>query len=222
MEYAMRRLPAFALMLPFALVPLLASASNYDKINGSVHVDAGQHAGDIRTVNGSVGIDANAIVQDARTVNGSVELGEKAQADDIRTANGSIRLGPQSRVNGTVKTANGRILLDKNASVAGHVSNVNGHIELIDAYVGNGLETTNGGIDVGAGSRIKGGILFNRPNGNYTDDRLPHVVIGPHAIVEGTLEFQRPVVLDVSDSAQIGPVKGATPVKFSGNEPPTD
>jgi len=44
-------------------------------------------------------------------------------------------------------------------------------------------------------------------------------VIGPHAVVQGTLEFRRDVVLQVSDSAQIGPVKGATPVKFSGQQP---
>jgi hypothetical protein len=44
-------------------------------------------------------------------------------------------------------------------------------------------------------------------------------VIGPHAVVQGTLEFRREVVLEVSDSAQIGTVKGATPVKFSGERP---
>ena len=45
------------------------------------------------------------------------------------------------------------------------------------------------------------------------------VVIGPHAVVQGTLEFRREVELKVSDSAQIGPVKGATVEKFSGATP---
>ena len=49
--------------------------------------------------------------------------------------------------------------------------------------------------------------------------RPPHVVIGPHAVVQGTLEFRREVVLEVSDSAQIGPVKGATPITFHGDTP---
>jgi hypothetical protein len=44
-------------------------------------------------------------------------------------------------------------------------------------------------------------------------------VIGPHAVVQGTLEFRREVELYVSDSAQIGAVKGATAQKFSGANP---
>jgi hypothetical protein len=38
--------------------------------------------------------------------------------------------------------------------------------------------------------------------------------------VKGTLRFERPVELYVSDRATIGPVEGATPVKFSGDRPP--
>lgn len=45
------------------------------------------------------------------------------------------------------------------------------------------------------------------------------IVIGPHAVVQGTLEFRQPVVLKVSDSAQIGMVKGATVEKFGGAAP---
>jgi outer membrane lipoprotein SlyB len=45
------------------------------------------------------------------------------------------------------------------------------------------------------------------------------LVSGPHAVVQGTLEFRREVGLKGSDSAQIGPIKGATPVKFSGATP---
>jgi hypothetical protein len=38
-------------------------------------------------------------------------------------------------------------------------------------------------------------------------------------VVQGTLEFRRDVVLKVSDSAQIGPVKGATVERFHGDAP---
>jgi len=44
-------------------------------------------------------------------------------------------------------------------------------------------------------------------------------VIGPHAIVDGTLEFRREVDLYVSDSARVGTIKGATANKFTGDHP---
>jgi len=52
--------------------------------------------------------------------------------------------------------------------------------------------------------------------------RPPRVVVGPGSVIGGTLEFERPVRLYVSDRATIGPVKGATAVKFSGDRPPSD
>ena len=72
----MRRiLLALALLLPLAAV---AADNDIDKVNGSVQVDAGQHAGDVSSVNGSVHVGDHAVVQKASTVNGSVELGERA------------------------------------------------------------------------------------------------------------------------------------------------
>jgi hypothetical protein len=44
-------------------------------------------------------------------------------------------------------------------------------------------------------------------------------VIGPGAVVKGELRFEREVRLYVSDTATIGNVVGATPVKFSGDRP---
>ena len=77
-----------------------------------------------------------------------------------------------------------------------------------------------GDITVGANSRVEGGILVEKPSGWFNFNRsVPTIVIGPHAAVSGTLDFRREVTLKVSDSAQIGPVKGATAVKFSGATP---
>jgi hypothetical protein len=61
----------------------------------------------------------------------------------------------------------------------------------------------------------------DKPSGWHwnNNNRRPHIVIGPHAVVQGTLEFRREVELYVSDSAQIGAVKGATAQKFSGANP---
>ena len=44
-------------------------------------------------------------------------------------------------------------------------------------------------------------------------------MIGPGAVVKGTLKFKREVKLYVSDRATIGPVEGATVNKFTGEHP---
>jgi DUF4097 and DUF4098 domain-containing protein YvlB len=207
----------FALLLPLAAV----AQDNIDKVNGTARVEAGQHAGDVSTVNGAVRIGAGAVVKEASTVNGSVELGETAQATKVGTVNGAISLADGSRVSGEVEATNGSIRLQRNAEVGGKLSNVNGAIALDAAHVAGGLETVNGDITVGAGSHVEGGILVDKNNSwfHLGNERVPHIVIGPHAVVQGTLEFRREVVLQVSDSAQIGPVKGARVVKFSGAQP---
>lgn len=213
---------AFALTLAFCL-PLAAMAGDgdIDKVNGTARVEAGQHAGDVSTVNGAVRIGDNAVVQEASTVNGSVELGSHVQATSLETVNGAVTVGADSRIQHTIETVNGTIRLEHNADVGGKVSNVNGAIVLDAAHVGGGLGTVGGDIEVGAGSRVEGGILVDKPGGwfHWGESRPPHIVIGPHAVVQGTLDFRREVVLDVSDSAQIGPVKGATVKKFSGDQP---
>jgi hypothetical protein len=204
-----------------ALLPLTAAAQDIDKVNGTASVEPGQHAGDVHSVNGAVHIGDGAIVRSAGTVNGAVDLGNNAQATSLHTVNGSVSLGSGARVSGEVKSTNGSISLDSRADVAGGVANVNGSISLDRAHVGGGIETANGNITVGEGSRVEGGIVVDEvnPHGWNSFNRPPHIVIGPHAVVMGTLDFRREVQLDVSDTAQIGPVKGATVHTFHGASP---
>jgi acyl-[acyl carrier protein]--UDP-N-acetylglucosamine O-acyltransferase len=219
----MRRLATSVIIGAFALgLPLLAAARNgdIDKINGAVRIEAGQQAENVSTVNGALHIGSGASVYKASTVNGSVTLGEKAQASEVGTVNGAISLGGDSHVSGEVSAVNGSIRLAHGADIGGKLSNVNGTIVLDDAHVAGGISTVNGDITVGAGSRIEGGILIEKSSSWFNwNSRKPLIVIGPHAVVQGTLDFRREVVLKVSDSAQIGPVKGATVVKFSGANP---
>jgi predicted acyltransferase (DUF342 family) len=210
----------FALALAIFL-PLAAAAQDIDKINGEITVDAGQHAGDVHSVNGGIQIGANAIVQSASTVNGSIHLGENALAASLHTVNGSLTLRTGSRVTGEVRSTNGDISLDPHADVAGNLSNANGTIEIDHAHIGGGIATSNGDVTVGEGSRVDGGLIVNEVHsfGWSGPNRDPYIIIGPHAVVSGTLDFRRDVVLEVSDSAQIGPVRGATPKHFSGAMP---
>jgi hypothetical protein len=79
----------------------------------------------------------------------------------------------------------------------------------------------NGDLTVGAGARVEGGILYKKPGMSWgPSGRPPRVIIGPDAVIGGTLIFERTVELFVSESAKIGPVTGATPVRFKDATPP--
>jgi DUF4097 and DUF4098 domain-containing protein YvlB len=221
-------------------IPLLAAADgNVSKVNGTIRIEAGQVAGDLGTVNGSITIEDGASAQEVETVNGSVTLGDRAtvreietvnggirmgdqaKAESIDTVNGSLKLGPGGQISGDVEAVNGSISLAKGSDIRGRVENVNGRMELDSAHVGGGLETTNGSITIGRGSRIEGGILVEKPRGtNWSGTRKrPMIVIGPDTIVQGELKFEHEVDLYVSDNAKVGPITGATAIRFSGEGP---
>jgi DUF4097 and DUF4098 domain-containing protein YvlB len=196
--------------------------SDGERVNGSVEVAAGQPLQDASTVNGAVRVAEGAAVKDAETVNGGITIGNNATANSVQTVNGSITIGENTRVAGDVSCVNGSITLHKGADVAGKLANVNGKFELTGAHVGGGIHTVMGDIEVGADARVEGGIYVERSKG-FTisfSKHVPKIVIGPGATVQGPMKFEREVELYVSDSATIGEVVGATPIKFSGDRPP--
>jgi DUF4097 and DUF4098 domain-containing protein YvlB len=191
-----------------------------NKVNGSVHIAAGQPAEDARTVNGSVHVDDNATVSSATTVNGSVRLGAHATAASMKTVNGAISLGDGARVSGKAGSVNGDLTLGNNSEVAGSLTNVNGKISLSSAHVAGGIRTVNGNISIMGTSHVEGGILVEKPNSIMFNNEDPVIVIGPGAVIQGEMKFERKVKLYVSDKATIGTVSGATPIAFSGETPP--
>ncbi|MBS0589167.1 MAG: hypothetical protein JSR65_00840 [Proteobacteria bacterium] len=218
-----RSTPAFALVLALGFIaPAFAGGQgDIDKVNGAITVDDGSNAGKLTTVNGSIRLGANAHAKRAETVNGGIHLGAGSALDAAESVNGGIKLGDNAKVASTVDVVNGSITLGRGADIGGKASNVNGNIQLDAAHVGGGIDTVNGDITIGANSRVEGGILVeeNRSWFNF-GSRKPRIVIGPHAVVQGTLKFKREVELWVSDSATIGPIEGATAQKFSGEQPP--
>jgi len=214
-----RALLALALVVPLAAI---AAGHDVNNISDDIHVGAGQQAGNLNTVSGDVDVGDRATVGKAGTVSGSVTLGRQAQARGLGTVSGDIRVGTGAGVADSVESVSGSIRLAQGARVQGHLSNVSESITLDDAQVAGGIETVAGDITVGAGSHVAGGILVDQPNHegiHFGNSHTPVIVIGPHAVVQGTLDFRRPVVLKVSDSAQIGTVKGATVERFSGAAP---
>jgi len=216
----------YALPLLLALNAAAVAAGNddldIDKVNGSIHVPDNSTAGKLSTVNGGIRIGAGAHAKSAETVNGGIDVGGNATLESLETVNGGLRIGEKTKVAKTVETVNGSITLDNGVDVAGKLSNVNGGIRLDNAHVGGGIETVSGDIEVGANSRVEGGILVEADHSwfRFGSGRLPRIVIGPRATVQGTLNFKRDVELYVSDSATVGNIEGAKATKFSGDKPP--
>ena len=208
-----------------ALSLVLASAAfargiDVDKVNGSIHIENGQQAGELSTVNGSIRVESGGSAEKVSTVNGGIELGDNVSVDSVETVNGGIELGQGARVARTVEAVNGHIALAHGADIAGKASNVNGRITLDAAHIGGGIETVSGDVEIGANSRVEGGVLVEKPHGfSWGKSKNPRIVIGPHAVVDGTLDFRRDVDLYVSDTAKVGTITGATANKFTGDHP---
>ena len=191
-----------------------------DTVNGTVRVPDGQRTGDVATVNGSIMVGDNAAVANAETNNGSISLGSRSTANSLSTVNGSISLEDGARVSQAVQAVNGSLTLHRGADVGGSLGNINGAINLSAAHVGGRITTANGDITIEAGSRVDGGILVEKPEAgwfHFTSE--PRIVIGPGSVVTGELRFDRKVELYVSDKATIGPVIGATPLRYPGEGP---
>lgn len=217
-----------ATVILFGILGALAACSDRDdsnasqKVNGSVHVLAGQPAAAAETVNGGITVADNAAVTSATTVNGGINLGSNATAETVNTVNGSITLASGAHVSKTAESVNGGVTLRDGAEVLGAVGNVNGKIELTAAHVAGGIKTVNGSISIFGNSHVEGGILVQK-NGTqliHFGDDVPLIVIGPGATVQGDLRFEREVKLYVSDKATVGPVTGATAIPFTGDSAP--
>jgi hypothetical protein len=196
----------------------LASPPNIDKVNGAVRAEAGKEYGSLETVNGSVRIEAGAVVASAETVNGSVTISEGARVGSVETVNGAVSLAAQAEVERGIEVVNGSITLAEGAVVRGKLEGVNGAIRLSAAEVQGGIATVNGGILIGADSRVAGGILVEKPSVGWfnwvSESKPPRIEIGPRAVVEGDMVFKREVELYVHETATVGRIEGATPISF--------
>lgn len=197
-----------------------------DKVNGGITAQAGQSYGDLSTVNGGIDLERGASAGEVETVNGGIDAGDDVATRSVATVNGGIRFGQRARIDGGVETVNGGIFIDRGGNVRHDVSTVNGAIGLVDTDLGGGIETVNGDVTVGAGSHVQGGIHFEKPGGKWGTrwgkPKRPRVVIGPGAVVEGDLAFEREVTLYVHQSARIGHVRGATARRFETPTAPKD
>ena len=211
---------AILMASPFAV----AKGTDIDKVNGSIRTEANTEYGDLETVNGSVHVAKGVHVDSASTVNGRIEVADLAVLGGVETVNGGIELGDGVTVEGDASTVNGEIEIQPGSRIFGKLETVNGRVTMEGTEVDGRIETVNGDITVGTDSIVHGGILVEKPQGNWFwnnngKQKLPRIVIGPNATVEGTLEFEREVELYVHTTARIGTVRGATAKSFSGATP---
>jgi DUF4097 and DUF4098 domain-containing protein YvlB len=198
-----------------------------DKVNGSITAEASHTYGDLSTVNGGITIEPHAQIAEANTVNGSIRAGEDLHARSLTTVNGSIHVGARSQVDGGIETVNGGIFVDRGGKVSRGLTTVNGAIGIVETALGGGIETVNGDITVGVGSYVKGGIHVQKPSKGWSifqmgKQKIPRIVIGPHAVVEGPMVFEREVMLYVNTSAKIGSITGGAARRFDGATPPPE
>jgi len=190
----------------------------------AAHWIAGQHRGDLSTINGSILVGSDAVVGQVKTVNGNVKVESRATSKTLTTVNGSITAHDGVRVQGNLNAVSGALRVTNGADVSGDVINVSGGIHVESAHVGGNVDTCAGGIDLGPNARVDGNVIVEKDNSwHFGFGNVPppvHVVIGPGTVVKGTLRFERPVKLYVSDHATIGAVQGAEVIKFSGEHPP--
>jgi hypothetical protein len=226
------RIALLGCSIALALAAPLGSAhaaddEDVDKVNGSIDAEAGHAWGSLETVNGSIRIASGATTGSAQTVNGSIKAGDNAHSGGLTTVNGSIHLGTRVQVDGGIETVNGGVFVDRGGRVAKGVTTDNGAIGLVDTDLGGGIDTVNGDITVGVGSHVKGGIKVEKPGASWLPITFgkrqpPRIIIGPNAVVDGPLVFEREVKLYVHSSARIGSVTGATAVPYSSDRPPQD
>ena len=202
-----------------ALAPVAAGAAeDIKRTNGTITTSAGAEYGRLATTNGSIRLADGVTAGATSTTNGSITAGADVTGASLGTVNGSIRVGERARIDGAVRTVNGSIQVGRGSRV-GRVETTNGAIGLIATEVAGDVEATNGDLTIGVGSHVRGGVHVHKPGASWMPVRVnmrrQRVVIGPGAVVEGPLVFDREVVLYVHDSARIGPVTGAEPVRYS-------
>ncbi len=149
-------------------------------------------------------------------------MAARARTGSLETVNGGVRLEGDVQVAGSVETVNGQIFVDRGGRIGKDVETVNGAIGLVGTHVAGSIETVQGDVTVGADSVVKGGLSVRKATGffNTGRKRTPRIIIGPNAVVEGPLVFEREVKLYVHASARTGAVSGATAIAYDGSSAP--
>ena len=194
-------------------------SSGTSTVNGVITVGSGAIVdGGLRTINGAIRLGAGAQTGNLTIINGGITLADGAHAQKLEGVNSSVTLGKNVLIGADIAVVNGSLGAAPGTRIDGSAGIVNGDMALCGTVVSGKLSFVNGTVWLAAGSSVLGDIIAKQPQGS-NHNLPPVVVIGPHAIVGGSIMFERPGQLYVSDSAVIHGVSGVTPVKFAGDGP---
>jgi DUF4097 and DUF4098 domain-containing protein YvlB len=213
MKFATLVTSAFVLFVAWAGSPVSQAGDGRDisSVNGQVTASDGETYGSLSAVNGGVHVGRGVTADHAKTVNGEIEVENNAKLGEVSTVNGSVDIREDVAIERNASTVNGGIEVGKRSRVGGNVTTVNGGIEIGGGEVGGQIVTTKGNIELTDGARVHGGIHIKKNNGSawgWGKDDPPKVRICSTCIVDGDLQFDRPVELRVDDGAKIGKVIG--------------
>jgi DUF4097 and DUF4098 domain-containing protein YvlB len=213
MKFATLVTAAFVLFVAWAGSPVSMAGDGRDisSVNGQVTASDGETYGSLSAVNGGVHVGRGVTADRAKTVNGEIEVENNAKLGEVSTVNGPVDIREDVAIERNASTVNGGIEVGKRSRVGGNVTTVNGGIEIGGGEVGGQIVTTKGNIDLTDGARVHGGIHIKKNNGSdwgWGKDDPPKVRICSTCVVEGDLQFDRPVELRVDDGAKIGKVIG--------------
>ncbi len=195
-------------------------SSGSSTINGEITVGPGAVVnGELRTINGKISVAAGAQTGKLATINGGITQADAVHSGELAAINGGISLGKNADVTGDVATVNGDIHAASGVHIGSTVRDVNGNIALCGAQVDGGLSFYNGTALLADGTVMQGNVTVKKTNGTEPSNHEPRLIVGPYTTVTGTIAFERPGKLYVSDRAVIHGVTGATAVKFSGVAP---
>lgn len=190
--------------------------SGLSTVNGAVTVGSDSSVdGDIETVNGSIDIGENtAVAGHVSTVNGKITIGAGVSAKQVEGVNGSIEIGEDAAISESVELVNGLVVLRSGGRVDGALASVNGQIRIEGGTAGS-VRNNNGGIVLEKGSRVLGELRVEKSRFSNADKPVT-VIIHADCEVGGPLVFEKPVKLQIHESATVGEIQGAEPEYFGG------
>ena len=195
-------------------------SSGTSTINGVITVGAGAMVnGGLRTINGAIRLGPGARTGDLTTINGGITLADGAHAGKLEGVNSAVTLGKNVLISSDIAIVNGELRAASGTRLNGSAATVNGDMALCGTLVSGHLGFVNGTVWLADSSTVQGDITAKQPKGGSDNNPPPVVIIGPRAIVGGSIIFERPGQLYVSDSAVIHSVQGVTATKFSGDAP---
>ncbi|HEU0096666.1 MAG TPA: hypothetical protein VFQ52_09435 [Rhizomicrobium sp.] len=192
-----------------------------NSISGNIHVASHAEVRSAHTVSGNVTVDTGARAGDIATTSGHLKVADNARTGDLKSVSGNLALGRSVQVEGGLASVSGNIFADRGSKIDGGVVTVSGSIGLVQTEVNGDIVFVSGDVTVGVNSHVSGRITLKKPTYSKPS-RPPRVVIGPNAVVDGSLEFGLPVKLYVHSTAKIGAVTGASAIPFTTLTPPKD